>query len=242
MSRYLSSLVFILLSLSSKGQELKEPEIIPDWKPSMIFFSADLVGLTRLGSSNNLKSEFSAKMDFDRFFLAFDYGLHKTNFAGNNFDYSSNGSFFRIGPQIDFMRFNKGYSNLYFGVMFATSSFDDRIDYIQNGGFWDGENLSFANKQLKANWFELNLGISAKIIGPLYLGYTIRFKLAKSLSGEEELRAFEVPGFGTSGGGSTFGFNYYITYRFGMRKKEVPEKPKRAKRLESESNSKEDEP
>ncbi|MCV9387708.1 DUF6048 family protein [Reichenbachiella ulvae] len=228
------SLLFITKTLSAQEYIYEKRE--RDWKPSEVFFSADVVGLGRL-ISGDIQSEFQTKIDFDQFYLALDGGRSDLSSSGNGFNYSSSGYFFRVGPQANLIPYNKNRSSIFFGVNYAQSLFSDQIDYRVIQSAWGEQDLSFKNDNLTARWFEANLGIQARIFGPIYLGYTIRFKMAKKLSGEGVLEAYEIPGFGRASSSATFGFNYYIIYRLGFRDKPIPAKPRKIKvKDENDSN------
>ncbi|UXP32895.1 DUF6048 family protein [Reichenbachiella agarivorans] len=231
--KYITSLSLIVaVGQSAVAQVLEKRE--KDWKPSEIYLSADVVGLTRL-LNGDVQNEFQGKIDFDVFYLAADWGRSNLSSKGEGFDYSSKGSFFRVGPQVNFTPYNKNRSSIYFGLMYAHASFSDQIDYAGVDQQWNQTNLSYSNEDLRANWLEATMGLNAKIIGPLYMGYVLRFKMAKVLTGDGTLAPYEIPGFGAASKNSVFGFNYYITYRFGLRDKPIPIRPKIVKkRVEEE--------
>lgn len=206
--------------MSGFSQEAKK-----DYKPSEILLAADVIGLGKTLFTDETKLEFHSRIDFHHFYLAGEFGIEKINPSGSDFDYSSEGTFFRLGPQINLMPHNKHRSSIFFGIMYGRSSFEDRITYAQPDTGWGDQNLGYANERLTARWFEANMGINVKVFGPLYLGYTVRFKFAKTLSGHEELLPFEIPGYGEASKGSRFGFNYYLIYKFRFRDKPVPKRP-----------------
>ncbi|MEP2024678.1 MAG: DUF6048 family protein [Reichenbachiella sp.] len=218
--KYTISLSILVVCFAASAQEAKK-----DFVPSEIIFASDVIGLGKTLFSDETKLEFHSKIDFHHYFLAGDFGVDKINLSGEGFDYHSEGTFFRIGPHINMMPYNKHRSSIFFGLMYARSSFNDRMDYSQSDSGWGGGQISYTNDNLKARWFEANMGINVKVVGPLYLGYTIRFKFSKSLSDTGELLPFEIPGFGQAAKGSQFGFNYYVIYKLRFRDKPVPKRP-----------------
>ena len=123
------------------------------------------------------------------------------------------------------MPYNKHRSSIFFGLMYARSNFKDQISYDQFDQGWGANTLNYSNDNLTARWFEANLGINVRIAGPIYLGYTMRFKFSKSLSGNGELFPYEIPGFGKADKGGQFGFNYYVIYKLRFRDKPIPKRP-----------------
>lgn len=218
-------------SLDLSAQQI--PRRDRDWKPSAVYLSGETVGLLKSTSKDFKHFELNAKVDFDNLFLAVDYGSIRSILDGDNFVYESNGSFLRVGPQINFMPYNENWSNLFFGLVYARSWFEDQVVHSTPEGIWTEFNQPFENRNMTAGWAEANLGLSAHVIGPLYFGYVVRFRMAMQMSDPGMLRPYEVPGFGAARKASNFGFSYYITYRFGFRNKAVPKKPIKPKRLEN---------
>ncbi|WP_109832006.1 DUF6048 family protein [Reichenbachiella versicolor] len=226
------SLVFLSMGVFAQNQELKPLKRARDWVPSKVFLSADLAGLLRLTTPGNVQTEFQGKVDFDSFFLTIDAGYLRTDLDrigdGSNFNYESNGLFYRVGPQVDFMPYNKDWSQLYFGFMYGWSRFEDKIQYQNTNSIYVSPNeqpISLDNERIKARWLEANFGLSAHIVGPLYMGYVLRFKFAPSVKGAGELYPWEIPGYGRADRTGRFGFNYHITYKLGFRNKKVPLRP-----------------
>lgn len=237
--KYIISLSVLIGAHAAMAQEAKQPEkpkVEKDFVPSEIIFATDVIGLGRTLFTDETKLEFHSKIDFHTYYLAGEFGLDKINLSGDGFDYQSEGSFFRVGPHVNMMPYNKQRSSIFFGLMYARSSFQDQINYAQSDTGWGTGDLFFANDNLTARWFEANVGINVKIAGPLYLGYTVRFKFVKKLSGEEELMPYEIPGFGQADKGSAFGFNYYVIYKLRFRDKPIPKRPIKLPRPKEEGS------
>lgn len=218
--KYTISLLFFILSANSFAQEGKK-----DFIPSEILFATDAVGVGKTVFTKETQLEFHTKIDFHHYYLAAEFGVNKINPTGASFNYTSEGTFFRIGPHVNLMPYNKHRSSIFFGLMYARSSFSDEIGYTQSNAGWGNQTITYANDGLKARWYEANIGINAKVVGPIYLGYTLRFKFAKSLTGNEELFPLEIPGYGAADKGNRFGFMYQIIYKFRFRDKPIPKRP-----------------
>ena len=218
--RYIISLLLWAVVFTATAQEVKK-----DFAPSEVIFGTDIIGLGKTLFTDQTKLEFHAKIDFHHYYLAGEFGIDKINPTGEGFNYRAEGTFFRIGPHVNLMPYNAHRSSIFFGIMYARSSFNDRINYAQEDTGWGSENLSYSNDNLKARWFEANMGINVKVVGPLYLGYTLRFKFSKSLTGNDELFPFEIPGYGRADKGAQFGFNYYVIYKLRFRDKPISKRP-----------------
>ncbi|SMD33194.1 hypothetical protein SAMN04488029_1551 [Reichenbachiella faecimaris] len=224
--KYIISLFVLIVNFGVSAQEIKkEQKVKKDFMPSEVIFATDVIGLGKTLFSDETKLEFHSKIDFHHYYLAGELGIDKINLTGEGFDYSSDGTFFRLGPHVNMMPYNKHRSSIFFGIMYARSSFSDHITYAQSDTGWGEDQLIYSNENLEARWFEANMGINVNIAGPLYMGYTVRFKFSKKLSDNGKLFPFEIPGFGQADKGSQFGFNYYVIYKLRFRDKPIPKRP-----------------
>lgn len=198
-----------------------------DFLPSAIRIGVDAFGLLNSGFKNDFsRIEGQVDIDLHHMFLAFDFGSENQKSSGNDFAYENSGNFYRVGLQANIQPYNINRNVMFFGARYAKSSFKDQLDFTDTNSFGSTQ-FHYSNDNMSANWFELNLGMKIKIIEQLYFGYSIRFKLAQSFSGNGALTPRNIPGYGKSDKKSTTGFNYYIAYRFPFRKKAIPIKPKK---------------
>ena len=229
-SGFLISLCLLSYLAQAQDTEYYLPKRERDWVPSHLFLSTDLIGLTRLSNPGNIYTSYQAKIDFDSYFLVVDAGYSKVKLSESLFDYSSQGMFYRVGPQVDFLPYSKDWNNLFFGLMYGWSAYQDEIDHRSATSKWPESNLSLQNNDLRAQWAEANFGLSAHIVGPLFMGYVLRFKFARTLDDYDELYPWEIPGYGRADMTGRFEFNYHITYRIGFREKPLPLRPKKVRK------------
>jgi hypothetical protein len=115
---------------------------------------------------------------------------------------------------------------MFFGLRYARSSFNDKLQYdthavIQSETTWPNTRETSSNGNAKASWYEMVTGLKIRIVKQLYMGFTMRFKLLMKTKQTEILKPYYIPGFGKNVSSSSFGFNYYISYRLPFRKKIV---------------------
>lgn len=170
--------------------------------------------------------EFEADVDVNRFLIVANYGISTFQLDKPTFSYSNEGTYLRFGADINFMHDDPHNNVTFFGLRYASSSFNDQLDYttnqvIQSETGWPNTDESLANNQANARWFEMVTGIKIRVVKQLYMGFTVRYKLLMKTGGSSGLRPYYVPGFGKNIGTSAFGFNYYISYRLPFRKKTV---------------------
>ncbi|MFY0654166.1 MAG: hypothetical protein JXQ96_19170 [Cyclobacteriaceae bacterium] len=205
-----------------------------DFKPSAVNVGIEGLGIARsLSSPGFYQFEGQADIDFDRYFFVLDLGRESNSISNDNFNYSNSGNYFRTGIQVNMMPYNPNRNFFFLGFRYARSSFRDDISYIDSFEKWGDKTLNFENKGVSARWFELNMGMKVKVFERLYFGYTIRYKMAKKMTGYGELNPRNIPGFGRGDKSSVAGFNYYFLYHIPFRDKPVPPKPKREYRQRS---------
>jgi hypothetical protein len=187
-----------------------------DYRPSEISFGMDMLKVGKTLSTNRTEFEFQSKVDFNKYYLAADFGTLKMSPNGTDFNYQMSGNYFRIGPQVNFMSYSSSRSDLFFGLMYSRASLKDELDYLKSGNGWNDEQINLVNNKLNARWWEANLGLTVKVAGPIHFGWSMRFKFAKKLSGYQVLHPLEIPGFGEASKGNQFGFNYYVIYKLNL--------------------------
>lgn len=168
--------------------------------------------------------EAEADIDIDRFFVVADYGISSYNLNEDTYTYENDGSYLRLGADINFMHQDPNLNIAFFGLRYATSSFTDKLDYdtkavIQSEIGWPSTRETTSNGNAKANWYEMVAGLKIRVVKQLYMGFTARFKFLMNVKQTEDLRPYYIPGFSKNINTSAFGFNYYVSYRLPFRKK-----------------------
>ena len=168
--------------------------------------------------------EAEADIDIDRFLIVANYGISTYKLDEPTYVYENNGTYFKIGPDINFMHEDPNLNLMFFGLRYATASFNDRLDYdtravIQTETGWPNTRETTTNGNAKASWYEMVTGLKIRIVKQLYMGFTMRFKLQMKTKQTAILKPYYIPGFGKNINSTAFGFNYYISYRLPFRKK-----------------------
>lgn len=197
------------------------------WAPSAIRLGADPGTLYyMIFSEERGFFEAEADIDINQFFLVANYGISNYKLDKETFFYSNKGSYLRFGADFNFMNKDPNNNIGFFGFRYATSSFEDQLEYdtkqiIESEIGWPNTREKASNGSVKANWFELVTGMKIRVVKQLYMGFTARYKLFMDFEGATETRPYYIPGFGKNVKTSGFGFNYYVSYRLPFRKKTV---------------------
>lgn len=229
--KYIISGILALTAFSAEAQ-------IKRWLPTGLRLGVDAGALGQsLVSPLHDRWEVQADIDVDRLLLTAEYGMSTFRLDEPTYRYENEGSYFRVGPDLNFLADDRSLHVSFFGLRYARSSFSDRLDYdtravIESETGWPPVWTSASNDALRASWFELNAGVKARVYKPLYMGFTVRYKFLLDVQGAETLRPYFVPGFGRYIDNNTWGFSYYVSFRIPVREKVFyPRKPKKKRDL-----------
>lgn len=212
----------MLISSHCFCQEAKEKDSVTlrDFVPTGVRIGTDVLALIKTGYEERFSGwEVNADIDFHRYFLAVDFGNWQRTIPSDQGDYSNDGTYYRIGADMNFLTKDPYKNVLFFGARYARSSFSEEYSTVVTDPVWGGVEGTFINQDATARWFELTGGLKVKIWKVLWLGYTARFKFALALSDTPQMIPHDIPGYGTNDieKESTWGFNYQVLIRLPLR-------------------------
>jgi hypothetical protein len=238
----LSYLFFSLLSFSLFGQvpdssdkvdsveqEIVEPERpkVPKsfFIPTGVRIGTDLVALgVNVFGNTRERYEFQADIDFHRIYLVGSYGLNKFEIREEDFDYSNDGSYFRVGLDADFLKFDPDHNTLTFGLRYARASYTETLKTRLTSPIYGYYEQDLTNEAVTARWFEMTTSLRVMVLKNLYMGYTFRIQLNRKVLGASTFRSYDIPGFGRAEFDNRWAFNYFLAYRIPWREKQVMER------------------
>jgi hypothetical protein len=194
------------------------------YKPTGIRIGTDALSIARNFYSKTFNGwEVNADVDFDRFFLAVDYGHWARTYGGDNGDYDNSGNYFRAGIDVNFLTKDPEQNMFFIGGRYGQSTFSEhmKIEGVEDE-IWGSLDKELYNTNVKGRWFELTTGLRVKMWKYIWMGYTARFKFGLSTNETGEMVPSDVPGYGRTDRESTWGFNYQIFFRIPVRKTPVP--------------------
>ncbi|MDH5610376.1 MAG: DUF6048 family protein, partial [Cyclobacteriaceae bacterium] len=156
---------------------------------------------------------------------------------GQSFDYRSQGQFWRVGLDKNYMAGSREGNVVSLGLRYAEAQFSDQIRYLAdslylNGAYQPAFPIELNNAQLKARWLEMTAGMQVKLWHHLSVGYQFRYRFAKKVTGDDWLEPYDIPGFGRHKKSSTLvkkntvGFTYYLYWTIPFREKPLPKQKK----------------
>lgn len=215
MLRYIFSLVFTGACLFVFSQE---EEVTSSLDKSQRFLPHELkVGLNAIRSGRTFlgsgvtTQELELALAVQQYILVANIG-YEENIRGEEYDYRNRGAFYRVGFDRNFTKDKASGNALTLGLRYASAAFRDELAFMTDQGF--GEQTYFLeNDNLTARWFEVVFGIRGKIVSNFYIGFSMRWQTFRSVSGEGELKTFDIPGFGKTRRQNSTAFDYYLMWR-----------------------------
>jgi hypothetical protein len=226
--KYCTSILLVLIFLHAVAQEKKDSvEItLPDslrgrniYLPTGIRIGTDV--FTAIKSYRNLTFdgwEVNADIDFNRYYLAVDYGRWSQGVNLPNGWYNNDGKYIRFGVDMNMLKRDPDRNMFFLGLRYAHASFSDSAAYSFADKYYGNIQKYLVNPNLTANWMEITTGLRAKIWKFFWMGYTIRLKFAPRVHGSGELQTYDIPGYGVSARTAYWGFNYQLFFRIPLRK------------------------
>lgn len=207
-STSISTLIVSLLLLTQALSAQAQAKVFSLEKDSIPFFrgfavSFDLVGPAMLALSDRGEYEGALRINLhDQWFPIFEMGVGRANHENDEvtgITYKTTAPYFRIGMDWNVLKKKHGPNRMYAGFRYAFTSFN--VDIIRENlpdPVWLSQ-TGFGIKDLSCvmHWAEIVFGIDAKIIGPLHLGWSVRYKRPLYHKNGDIGNIWYVPGFGT---------------------------------------------
>lgn len=191
--------------------------------PTGVRFGTDGLTIARNFYDNTFSGwEVDADVDFDRYYLALEYGTWSRSFNGSGNVYDNDGRYFRAGIDVNFLTKDPEKNMFFFGLRYGRSTFSEHLVVETSDPDFGDINDRYHNTNLHGHWYELTTGLRVKMIGSFWMGYTARFKFGLKTNEKGEMITSDVPGFGRTDKPSTWGFNYVLLFRIPLGKANVP--------------------
>ena len=207
-SRASVSLLLMACSLVSvNGQTLKMFHLEPDSISMVRGFqvSFDLFGFCQKQLSDYGQYEGSLRLNLhDQWFpiaeVGYGIGEH-LNDEVTSLSYKTAAPYFRIGMDWNLLKKKHGANRLYGGFRYAFTSY--KVDLWRNSlpdPVWQLDaSFGVTNEKCSQHWLEAVLGVDSKIVGPLHLGWSVRYRRRLAHRDGVIGKTWYVPGYGIWG-------------------------------------------
>ena len=211
----------------TKPDSVKTDTVKNKYLPTGIRIGTDLAALIKSKVQNDFKGwEVNADVDFNRYYLAMDYGSWGRTYTTDSADYSNDGRYWRVGVDVNFLTKDPEHNMFFIGMRYGRASFSENMSIRSYDPVWGHLTRDYSNEAVTSRWLELTSGIRVKIWKMIWMGYTARFKFGLKNEGDSEMLPHDVPGYGRTDKDSYWGFNYQIFVRLPVRKQPASPAPK----------------
>ncbi len=205
------------------GQSANGDTLAAKYIPTGIRIGYDLISAGKTYFQDNYKGwEFQGDVDFNRYYLALEYGNSGMNRASDSASYANDGRYWRVGVDVNFLTKDPDQNMFFLGMRYGRSAFSETLDVVRYDPDWGLFSGTFHQNDASASWLELATGLRVRVWKLWWLGYTARFKFALNAKGSDNMIPFDVPGYGFNDKDATWGFNYYVMFRIPVRKSPAP--------------------
>jgi hypothetical protein len=215
-----SLLVLLLLSAGAIAQDrLASDSSRHKFLPTGIRIGTDMLTIGKTYYTDYFKG-WEVNVDADvyrRFYVTMDYGSWASNFTLPNGVYANDGTYYRVGVDVNFLLKDPDRNMFFLGLRHGHSNFKDYSDYTYTDPNFGVIDLHAANDNAKANWKELTTGLRVKIWKFVWIGAMLRIKFRLKGQNQFDLVSYEVPGYGRTFKTAWYGLNYQLFIRIPVR-------------------------
>jgi len=226
--RYIINILLALipaLAIAQDKKDLEKLDTLIDKKlryiPTGIRIGTDIISPIRSFTDDKFKGyEFSAEIDFYRYYFVVEAGRWARDLQTDFDTYTNQGNYFRVGADVNFLKKDPEKNMFFVGARYGHGKFSENLTITSVDEVWGTSTDSYQNTDVKANWTELTTGLKVRMFGIFWMGYTARYKFWLNTNEPRGFIPHDVPGYGKTYNGDTWGFNYYILFNIPVRKKE----------------------
>ncbi len=166
---------------------------------------------------------FEASLDYEfkeNYFAVIEGGFEKASPLNDNYDYSLNGYYGRVGLNYDLLKNTDDLDILFIGVRYGLSRYSQSAGNIEISNYWGTAIRDIPEQNLTAHWAEAVLGMKAELYFArnLFIGWTIRARFFIDGNDFDILQPYTIPGFGREENNATIGAIWSIFYNIPVNK------------------------
>lgn len=181
-----------------------------------IAVSVDLVGPMQMVFGDYGQYEAALRINLkDRYFPIVELGIGKAdhNDDATDITYNTSAPYAKIGVDFNLLKNKHDIYRLFAGARYAFTSFKYDLSHPgMTDPVWGGM-APYEGYGIKCSyqWLEIVIGVDAKMLGPVHLGWSVRYRSRLSHNDGTMGNTWYVPGFGKAGSSSLGGtFNIAI--------------------------------
>ena len=195
----------MLLACANAGAQkfLKyEQDTIPLFRGFAV--STDLVGLAQLQLSDHGHYEAALRLNLhDQCFPIVELGVGRANHKNDEvtgLSYKTTAPYFRLGADVNIMNNKHTGNRVFVGLRYGFTNY--KVD-VSRQTFPDpvwkwNTNFNVSDEACSMHWAEVLFGLDAKVVGPLHLGWSARYRIRMAHKEGSLGNTWYVPGFGNN--------------------------------------------
>lgn len=202
-----------LFSASAQGFLKFQRDSIPFFRGFAV--SADLVGLAQMQLGDYGQYEAALRLNLhDQYFPIVELGLGRANHQDDevtHISYKTSAPYFRVGADVNIAKNKHAKNRIYAGLRYGYTSYKVDIDREPfEDPYWKTmTTYNINDRQCSQHWAEILFGIEAELVGPLHLGWSVRYRNRLSNDDGGIGKTWYVPGYGTQDT-SNLGFTFNV--------------------------------
>ena len=212
-NRLFSLLLLLMAAMQAQAQGFLKFE--RDTVPLMRGFTVtgDLVGLGQMLLRDYGQYEAAVQLNLhDQYFPTVEVGYGRANHEVDDvtgLSYKTQAPYFRLGADVNIMKKKHTGNRVFVGVRYGFTSYkiDVALAQIDDPVWKWPTSFDVRGQQCSQHWAEVLFGLSARVLGPLRLGWTARYRIRIKHNDGMLGNTWYVPGFGeqdSSALGATF--------------------------------------
>jgi hypothetical protein len=226
MLKYITSILFLLLSFASLAQDdddSTEVVIPPRDSLKQLRFGVDISKPIVNSFSDKRKSyEFEADYYWKKeLYIVGEAGWGNSTLVDTSLRFSSSNIFFKGGINKSMLsRVMPGdWDMAFIGFRYAIG-FIDRGDayYMTRDNYWGSTTGTIPGTNMTAHWAEVVSGVRLELYKGIFAGWNVRGKFLLNKRQFRELPPAFIAGYGAGDKNSNFDFNFYLSYAIRWRK------------------------
>ena len=193
-------------------------------KLSSIRAGTEIIHIFSTAVGNDITGyEINADIGFNnKFFGVVDFGVENyiRNSQENNYEYKSNGFYYRVGFDYNLLYKKTANEALSFGLRYGISSFDHQLTYIDEDEFWGtSQEYTVNDAQLSGSWIEVVMAFKVELFKNIYLSPNLRLKFLSGKSDTQFVSIADIPGYGNTKSNTRVNISYTLLYKLPLGKK-----------------------
>ena len=204
--KYLSVIICLLafaLNVNAQKFLMLERDSLPLFRGVAV--SGDLVGLLQMQLGDYGQYEVSLRVNLNnQYFPVVEVGYGKADHSEDlvtGITYRTKAPYFRLGCDVNLLKDKRSKNHVFAGLRYGYTKY--KVDLFRQPfpdpvWQWDAS-FGVHDSPCYQHWAEVVFGIDAKVVGPVHLGWNVRYRRRLAHDDGITQKIWYVPGYGVQG-------------------------------------------